>query len=345
MDELQIYQSEDGALSIDVRVDNETIWLTQSQMAELFDTKRPAITKHLGNIFKSDELPESSVCSILELTAADGKVYRTKHYNLDAIVSVGYRVNSKKATSFRQWATRTLKQHLVNGYTLDKKRLTENALELQKALELVKRTSALPTHQAMGAGLVDIITKYTNTFLWLQQYDEGLLTAPKGQTGGVLTPLEDIRKALAELKSGLMSKGEATSLFATDRNNGLSAIWGTLEQTVFGDEAYPSIESKAAHLLYFVVKNHPFTDGNKRSAAFMFVDFLNRNDRLLNENYEPVINDTGLAAITLLVAESNPKEKETIYDLLRIFYHSMINTMHHLKVRENRLFEQTWTYA
>ncbi len=316
MDELQIYQSEDGALTLDVRFQSETIWLTQNQMADLFDTKRPAITKHLSNIYKSGELSKESTCSILEHMADHGQKYKTQIYNLDAIISVGYRVNSKKATSFRKWATRTLKQHLVQGYTLDKKRLSENALELQKALELVKRASALPTHQAMGAGLVDIIAKYTNTFLWLQQYDEGLLTAPKGQTGGVLTPVKDIRKALAELKSGLTSKGEATSLFASERNNGLSAIWGTLEQTVFGEKAYPSIESKAAHLLYFVVKNHPFTDGNKRSAAFMFVDFLNRNDRLLNENYEPVINDTGLAAITLLVAESNPKEKETIIRLI-----------------------------
>ena len=158
----------------------------------------------------------------------------------------------------------------------------------------------------MGAGLVDIIAKYTNTFLWLQQYDEGLLTSPPGQTGGNLTPLNDVKRALADLKAGLIEKGEATNLFAIERDNGLSAIWGNLEQSVFGEDAYPSIESKAAHLIYFVVKNHPFTDGNKRSAAFLFVDFLNRNNRLLNSEYEPVINDTGLAAITLLVAESDP---------------------------------------
>ena len=170
------------------------------------------------------------------------------------MISVGYRVNSKKATQFRQWATKTLKQHLLAGYTLNEKRLAENATELQKALELVTRAAALPQHSEMGAGLVDIIAKYTNTFLWLQQYDEGLLTSPSGQTGGNLTPFNDVKLALAELKAGLITKGEATNLFANERDNGLSAIWGNLEQSVFGEDAYPSIESKAAHLIYFVVK-------------------------------------------------------------------------------------------
>ena len=135
------------------------------------------------------------------------------------------------------------------------------------------------------------------------------VNSPKGELGGALTPLNDAKIAISQLKQNLINKGEATKLFAQERNNGLNAIWGALDQSVFGEPAYPSIESKAAHLLYFVVKNHPFSDGNKRTAAFLFVDFLNRNQRLLNENYQPVINDTGLAAITLLVAESNPKEK------------------------------------
>ena len=176
MNDLQVYQSADGAIQLSVKVDDDSIWLTQNQMADLFDTKRPAITKHLGNIFKSEELQKDSVSSILERTASDGKKYKTKHYNLDTIISVGYSVNSKKAAQFRQWATRTLKQHLLAGYTLNEKRLAENATELQKALELVTRAAVLPQYSEMGAGLVDIIAKYTKTFLWLQQYDEGLLT-------------------------------------------------------------------------------------------------------------------------------------------------------------------------
>jgi prophage maintenance system killer protein len=188
---------------------------------------------------------------------------------------------------------------------------------LDKALQLVKRAAALPVNSEFGAGLVDIIASYTQTFLWLQQYDEGLLETPTGQLGGTLTPMEDAKAAIAALKKQLMEKGEATQLFANEREDGLSSIWGSLEQSVFGEPAYPTIESKAAHLLYFVVKNHPFSDGNKRSAAFLFVDFLNRNQRLFTDDYQPVINDTGLAAITLLVAESDPKEKDIVIRLIQ----------------------------
>lgn len=316
MSELQIYQNDDGSLQLNVPLQDETLWLSQAQMAALFATKRPAITKHLSNIFKSGELEQQTVCSILEHTAADGKTYRTQFYNLDAIISVGYRVNSISATRFRRWATATLKQHLLLGYSLNQQRLSQNALELEKALQLIKRAAALPYNSEFGAGLVDILASYTQTFLWLQQYDEGLLQQPKGEPGGELTPLTDARAALAQLKAQLIARGEATALFGQERQEGLASIWGNLQQTVFGDAAYPSIESKAAHLLYFVVKNHPFSDGNKRSAAFLFVDFLNRNKRLFNEHYQAVINDTGLAAITLLVAESDPQEKQTLIRLI-----------------------------
>ena len=281
MDDLQIYQSDDGALLLDVTVKEDTVWLSQNQLCELFGRDRTVITKHVNNVFKEGELDKDAVSAKRAHTADDGKIYQVQHYNLDVIISVGYRVKSKQGVRFRQWATKTLKQHLLSGYTINEKRLAENATELQKALELVTRAAALPQHSEMGAGLVDIIAKYTNTFLWLQQYDEGLLTSPHGQTGGSLTPLDDAKRALAELKAGLITKGEATNLFANERDNGLSSIWGNLEQTVFGEDAYPSVESKAAHLMYFVVKNHPFTDGNKRSAAFLFVGFLNRNNRLL----------------------------------------------------------------
>ena len=322
MQHIAVYQSTDGALSFNVPLVDDSVWLSQQQMAELFGTQRPAITKHLGNIFKSAELDEKVVCSIMELTTEHGAIKgktqtsKTKFYNLDAIISVGYRVNSAQATRFRQWATSTLKQHLLKGYTLNQQRLQQNAQALEQALRLVKRIALLPQNTEFGAGLADIITSYTQTFLWLQQYDEGLLASPTGQPGGDLTPLGQARLAITELKTQLMNKQQASELFAKERQNGLAAIWGALQQTVFGEPAYPSIESKAAHLLYFVVKNHPFSDGNKRTAAFLFIDFLNRNHRLLNADYQPVINDTGLAAITLLVAESKPAEKETIVRLI-----------------------------
>lgn len=316
--ETLIYQSEDGALQLPVALEHETVWLSQAQMAELFGTQRPAITKHLRNIFKSAELSENAVCSILEHTAEDGKNYQTKFYNLDAIISVGYRVNSRHATLFRQWATQVLKQYLIQGYAIYRQRFEQNAAELEQALSLINKAIQTPSLTTQtGKGLVDIISRYTQTFLWLQRYDEGLLTEPKGQTGGDLADLGDAMQALNELKQQRMAREEATELFARLRSDGLSAIWGNLQQSVFGEPAYGTIESKAAHLLYFfVVKNHPFVDGNKRSGAFLFVDFLHRNGRLYHPTGEVVINDNGLAAITLLVAESDPAHKETIIRLI-----------------------------
>lgn len=314
---VEIYQSEDGALQLSVSIEQDTVWLSQAQMAELFGTKRPAITKHLGNIYQSGELDELSTCSILEHMADHGQRYKTKLYNLDAIISLGYRINSARATRFRQWATKTLKQHLLHGYTINQQRFEKNAVALEQALKLIQKTAQSPELSLeSGRGLVDIVSRYTQTFLWLQRYDEGLLDEPEGQTGGTLPGPEVAMQSLLSLKEQLMARGEATELFARPRDAGLAGIFGNLDQSVFGEPAYPTVESKAAHLLYFVVKNHPFTDGNKRSGAFLFVDFLHRNGRLLNKHDQPVINDTGLAALTLLVAESDPKQKETLIRLI-----------------------------
>ena len=190
-------------------------------------------------------------------------------------------------------------------------------IKITLSLKLIEKTAKSPelTLDA-GRGLAEIVSRYTHTFLWLQRYDEGLLDEPKGQSGGELPCADEAMQSLMELKQDLIARGEATELFARPRKEGLVGIFGNLEQSVFGEPAYPSIESKAAHLLYFVVKNHPFSDGNKRSGAFLFVDFLNRNGRLMNAEGDAVINDTGLAALTLLVAESDPKQKETIIHLI-----------------------------
>lgn len=317
MSERQIYQNTDGSLQLSVPLQQDSVWLSQTDMIQLFGRDKSVISRHIRNVFKEGELDKSAVVAKFATTARDGKTYQVDYYNLDVIISVGYRVKSQQGVKFRQWATQTLKQHLLQGFTLNQQRLQHNAQELDKALQLVKRAAALPVNSEFGAGLVDIIASYTQTFLWLQQYDEGLLETPTGQLGGTLTPMEDAKAAIAALKKQLMAKGEATQLFANEREDGLSSIWGSLEQSVFGEPAYPTIESKAAHLLYFVVKNHPFSDGNKRSAAFLFVDFLNRNQRLFTDDYQPVINDTGLAAITLLVAESDPKEKDIVIRLIQ----------------------------
>jgi prophage maintenance system killer protein len=238
-------------------------------------------------------------------------------FNLDVIISVGYRVKSQQGTRFRQWATRLLREHLTQGYTLNRQRLETNARELEAALQLVKKAAQNPELQAdTGRGLVDIVTRYAQTFLLLQRYDEGLLTDPRTQAGGKLPTVTEARAALAQLKTDLISRGQATTMFAQERDDGLDSLLGNLDQTVFGEPAYPSIEAKAAHLLYFVIKNHPFADGNKRSGAFLFVDFLNRNGQLLDITGQPVINDIGLAALALLVAESDPTNKETMIRLI-----------------------------
>ena len=316
---IEIYQTQDGQTQVDVRFEQESVWLSIDDMVHLFQKSRSTVNEHILNIYKEKELEEET--SMRKIGISDFSTKPTNLYNLDVIISVGYRVRSKQGTQFRIWATARLKDYLFKGYALNQKRLQQNAAELEQALALIQKTAASPELTLeSGRGLVDIVSRYTQTFLWLQQYDEGLLGEPKGENGGVLPSAIEARTALAALKQQLMARGEATDLFARERGDGLDALLGNLEQSVFGEPAYPSIESKAAHLLYFVVKNHPFSDGNKRSGAFLFVDFLHRNDRLLNRSGQAVINDTGLAALTLLVAESDPKQKET---LIRLMMHML----------------------
>jgi len=314
--EVLVYQAPDGGARVEVKLDRDTVWLTQDQMSRLFGRERSVVTKHVRNVFREGELDANSVCAKFAHTAADGKTYQVDHFNLDVIISVGYRVKSAKGTRFRQWATGVLREHLVRGYSLDRKRFERNARELESALTLVRSVAAgeaLTTDQ--GRGLVDVIARYTQTFLLLQRYDEGLLVEPRGIAGGVLPAVGEARAAIARLKQNLLSCGDATDLFGREREEGLAALLGNLDQSVFGEEAYPTVESKAAHLLYFVIKNHPFADGNKRIGSFLFVEFLHRNGRLVRSG-EAVINDVGLAALALLVAESRPADKEVMIRLV-----------------------------
>jgi prophage maintenance system killer protein len=310
---------ESAGHAVQVRLAGETIWLTQRQMAEVFATTPENVLMHLKNIYAEGELQEEATAKEFLVVQTEGTRQvqrRLKHYNLDAIISVGYRVSSTRATRFRQWATGVLREHLTRGFSLDRQRFERNAAELEAALHLVKKAAA---GEALtldeGRGLVDVIARYTQTFLWLQRYDEGLLTAPPGSPGGVLPSLEESRAAIARLKADLMARGEASDLFGRERGDALAAILGNLEQSVFGEPAYPTFETKAAHLLYFVIKNHPFLDGNKRTGAFLFVEFLARNGRLLRDGM-PVINDVGLAALALLIAESDAKNKDVMIRLI-----------------------------
>lgn len=317
---LLIYEDDDKAVEVRLDTSRETVWLTQRQMGEVFDTSVDNIGLHLKNIFNDHELDAAATSEESSVVRQEGqrRVRRqVQHYNLDAIISVGYRVNSKRAVQFRQWATRILREHLIQGWTLSRQRFETNAQELDAAMTLLRQTAQSTALDATtGRGLVDIATRYAQTFLLLQRYDEGLLTEPRAEAGGRLPSLAEARAALADLKADLVERGEATDLFARERGDGLDALLANLDQSVFGEPAYPTIEAKAAHLLYFVIKNHPFTDGNKRSAAFLFVDFLYRNDRLVGDNGDVIINDVGLAALTLLVAESAPANKEVMIRLV-----------------------------
>ena len=314
MSELVIYRSDAG--TVEVRLEGDTVWLRQEQLSQLFGRDRTVIGRHVRNLFAEGELDPKSVRANFAHTADDGKTYRVEHYNLDVIISVGYRVKSPEGVRFRQWATRVLSEHLTRGYTLDRQRFEANARELEAALTLIRQAARSPELMLDASrGLIDLATRYAQTFLLLQRYDEGLLNEPPTRAGGCLPTLAEARGALTGLKAELIARGEASELFALERGDGLAALLGNLEQSVFGEPAYPSIESKAAHLLYFVVKNHPFADGNKRSAAFLFVDFLHRNDRLLDASGQPCINDIGLTALTLLIAESDPACKDTMVSL------------------------------
>jgi len=315
MTDIAIFEAASG--HIDVRLEKDNVWLSLAQLVALFGRDKSVISRHIRNVFADGELGAEAVVAKFATTASDGKVYQVEHYNLDLIISVGYRVKSREGIHFRQWASRILKDHLTRGYTLDRQRLEHNARELEAALLLVRRTlsNAELVHDA-GSGLAEIVVRYTQTFLWLQRYDEGLLTDPRGHPGGALPAVGEARAGIAALKADLVARGQASALFGNERDDGLAALLGNLDQTVFGEPAYPTLESRAAHLLYFVVKNHPFSDGNKRIGAFLFAGFLHRNGRLIGTDGSPVVNDVGLAALSLLVAQSRPDEKDVLIRLI-----------------------------
>ncbi|MFZ4860236.1 MAG: RhuM family protein [Desulfuromonadaceae bacterium] len=310
-----LYQSPDGSSSLEVRLDKETAWLTQAQLAELFSVKVPAINKHLKNIFAAGELAEDSVISILETTAADGKNYQTRYYNLDSIIAVGYRVNSYQATRFRQWATKVLKDHIVKGYTINEQRFREQAeklTEMQRTVALLARTLAnQELVSETGKDVLRVITDYAYALNLLDRYDHGTLTIE--ETTQLALHTIDYEEAIGIVAS---LKGEFEGLFGIEKDQGFKSALGAIYQTFGGEELYPSVEEKGANLLYFVVKNHAFSDGNKRIAAALFIYFLGSNGILYRPDGSKRLADNALVALTLLIAESRPDEKETIIKVI-----------------------------
>lgn len=307
-----IYQSKSGALELKTDKGHETIWLTQEQIASLFDVQKAAISKHLKNIFDAEELYEKSVVSILETTARDNKVYKIKHFNLDAVLSVGYRINSKKATHFRQWATKTLKEHIQKGYTINRNRIKSNYQDFLKAVSDVK--SLLPANLLVNHdSVLDLITLFADTWFSLDAYDRDRLDTQGVTKKKAALTADKLAQALTELKQILIAKNEATDLFGTEHTkNSIAGIVGNVMQSFSGEDLYATIEEKAAHLLYFIIKNHPFIDGNKRSGAYAFVWFLKQAKILDVARITP----PALTALTLLIAESSPKDKDKIIGLV-----------------------------
>ena len=310
--QIVIYQSEDGQTQVDVRLENETVWLTQQQIAELFNTKRPAITKHLKNIYASEELDETSTCSILEHVGNTGKqTYRTKYYNLDVIISVGYRVNSKNATRFRQWANKVLKQYLMKGYAVNERMRKEQIGELRQLVGMLGRTiqnQPLLSNDETDA-LFKVVTDYTYALDTLDNYDYERLTINKTTKE---EPFHATYDNAMEAIYGLRDKFGGSVLFGNEKDGSFKSSIGQIYQTFGGEELYPSVEEKAAMLLYLVTKNHSFSDGNKRIAATLFLWFLNGNHILYHPDGSKRIADSTLVALTLMIAESRTEEKDVM---------------------------------
>ncbi len=311
-DKIIIYQTEDGQTKIDVRLENDTVWLTQKQIAELFGTKRPAITKHLKNIYASEELEEDSTCSILEHMGNEGKQsYSTKYYNLDVILSIGYRVNSKNATRFRQWANKVLKQYLVKGYAVNERIRKEQIGELRQLVGMLGRTiqnQPLLSNNETNA-LFEVVTNYTYALDTLDNYDYERLTIDKTTKE---EPFHATYENAMEAINGLREKFGGSALFGNEKDDSFKSSIGQIYQTFGGEELYPSVEEKAAMLLYLITKNHSFSDGNKRIAATLFLWFLNNNHILYRKDGTKRLADNTLVALTLMIAESKTEEKDVM---------------------------------
>lgn len=316
--EVAIYVSPDGEVRLDVAVENETVWLSLTQMAELFGRDKSVISRHLRNVFKEQELEREAVVAKNATTAADGKTYLVEYFSLDAILSVGYRVNSKRGTQFRIWATSKLKDYLLKGYALNQRRLEQKGVEIEQAVKLLGRTlqaNKLVTDE--GHALLDLVSGYARTWRLLLDYDEDKLPEqPKKPTKRLvrLTAVQ-AREHVAKLKKSLKAKSEASELFGAEREDGLASILGNLEQTFGGEPLYPSVEARAAHLLYFVIKDHPFSDGNKRIGSFLFLVYLDKAGLLMHEDGSQRFDDNALVALALLIAESDPSQKDLMVRL------------------------------
>ena len=320
MSEIVIY--EDGDVALNATVESDTIWLSQKQMAELFGKSIKTINEHVSNVFKEGELEKESTIRNFRIVQTEGKrevAREIDFYTLDVIISVGYRVKSKEGTKFRIWANKILKEHLLKGYTLNQKRLEQKGLkEFHEAIALLETTIKQESLECDEAkGLLDVIVGYGRSWSLLEGYDEDNLPSPKQETNQkFILDYDEAKDAIVELKSELLKKGEATEFFGREKAGEFDGIIGNIYQTFGGDDLISSVEEKATNLLYYIIKDHPFVDGNKRIGAFLFILFLHKNQMLYRENGEAKINDNALVALALMTAKSLPQQKETVVALI-----------------------------
>jgi prophage maintenance system killer protein len=312
-----VYKGNNGKVTIDVNLKEETVWLSLNQMTRLFNRDKSVISRHLRNVFKARELYKSSVVAKFATTALDGKVYNVEYYNLDAIISVGYRVNSKRGTQFRIWATDILKKHLINGYTLNERRLKEQAHKLQalqNAIELIshiKDGKELDHKEAVG--LLSIISDYSYALGLLDDYDnKRIRISDTSKIDKFKLTYENAACAIEQLKD----RFGYSELFGRQKDESFKSSIAVIYQTFDGRDLYPSVEEKAANLLYFIIKNHSFIDGNKRIAASIFLWFLDNNGLLYKKDGSKRLADNALVALTLMIAESKPQEHNMIMSLV-----------------------------
>lgn len=317
--EIVIYKAKDGQTKLKVKLQDETVWLNAKQMADLFKIDRTGIVKHIRNIYKSGELKPNSTCAIFAQVAKDNKIRQIDYYNLDIIISVGYRVNSIRGTQFRIWATKILKDYLIKGYALNQTRLLEQSekfKELQRAISFIKDKSSFDLLKDQTSELIKIINDYTKSLTLLYQYDEGKIKFKRTKKPSFKLSIENSQNFIKELKEKLISKKEASSLFGHQIDKKFESIIGTIYQTFDKKELYETLEEKAANLLYLIIKDHPFSDGNKRTGSLLFIYFLEKNNYLWKENNERKISNETLVVLALLIATSDPKEKDIMVKIV-----------------------------
>lgn len=313
---IEIYQTPNGTTEISVKFEQESVWLNLNQLVMLFGRDKSVISRHLKNIFQEGELERNSSVAFFATVQNEGNrevVRNIEYFNLDAIISVGYRVNSKQGTHFRIWATQRLKEYLIQGYSINQKRLEE----LGKIVQLIENTAIHSSEDKETKGLLSILSEYAKSFVLLNQYDsQNISFSSENQSLLYEIEYQEALDTIAELKKQLIEKGEATELFGNQKDKSFEGILRNIVQTFDGEYLYQSVEEQASYLLYFVIKNHPFTDGNKRIGALLFVWFLQKNRHLLKNNGQAKINDNALVALALLVAQSDPAEKDIMIKLI-----------------------------